>query len=332
MKVNKNNSAESAIAPSPRRPIAPSLIAFAVIIFGFAAIYGLSNFLERAKPPVPEEYIDQDLALKGAKIKGYVLGMEGLLADWYWMQTLQYMGAKFEISGDKSINIGDMRKYNLKLVYPYLDNATSLDPKFMAAYEFGAVVLPAIDADQAIKIAEKGIKNNPDDYRLYNHLGYIYWRSENYKKAAEIYSAGAKLKDAPPFLTFMAAKMQNDGNNRDTAREIYRQMAEQSTDKQTKETAELHLLELDWLDERDAVNPVLKNFKEKNGRCAANLQEILPLLQNVKLPGDKDFRIDKNQNLVDPTGVPYILNAEKCEIKLADESKIPKEPDEPRKN
>jgi tetratricopeptide (TPR) repeat protein len=309
-----------------------TFISLVVILCGFAAIYGLSNFLERAKPPVPEDYIDQDLSLQGAKIKGYALGMEGLIADYYWMQSLQYLGTKFEQSGDETINISDMRKYNLKLVYPYLDNATSLDPHFMAAYEFGAVVLPAIDGEQAIKIAEKGIANNPDNYRLYNHLGYIYWQSGNYKKAAEVYAEGAKLENAPPFLTLMAASMQNKGGSRETARQIYREMFEQSTDKQTKELAELKLSELDWLDERDAMNPILQKFKEKNGRCANDLREILPFLKNVKLPENKEFHIDKNQNLVDPTGVPYILNAEKCEVELADESKLPKEINESRKN
>ncbi len=302
-----------------------TFISLAIILCGFAAIYGLSNFLEHARPPVPEEYIDQDLTLQGAKIKGFTLGMEGLIADYYWMQSLQYIGTKFNLSGDEKVNISDMRKYNLRLVYPYLDNATTLDPHFMAAYEFGAVVLPGIDGEQAIKIAQKGIRNNPDNYRLYNHLGYIYWQSGNYKKAAEVYAEGAKLKDAPQFLTLMAASMQNQGGSRETARQIYREMFEQSTDKQTKELAELKLSELDWLDERDAINPVLENFKTKNGRCANDLSEIFPLLQNVNLPENKEFHIDKNQKLVDPTGVAYVLNEEKCAVKLNSESKLPKD-------
>ncbi len=118
--------------------------------------------------------------------------------------------------------------------------------------------------------------------------------------------------------------MQNEGGSRSTARQIYRQMFEQSTDKQTKENAELKLLELDWFDERDAINPVLQNFKQKNGRCANNLREILPLLQNVKLPDGKDFHLDNNQNLVDPTGIAYVLNKEKCAVELNAESKIPR--------
>lgn len=325
MNADKN---KKEIAASPHRRVAPSLFTpslFAVIILGFAAIYGLSNFLEHAKPPVPENYIDQDLSLQGAKIKGFTLGMDGLIADWYWVQSLQYLGTKLNKFDDEKVDIGDLRKYELKLIYPYLDNATSLDPQFMAAYEFGAVVLPAIDGDQAIKIAAKGIANNPNNYRLYNHLGYIYWKSGNYKKAAEVYAEGAKIKDAPPFLTFMAANMQNEGGSRETARRIYRQMAQESTDKQTKENAELKLIELDWLDERDAVNPILENFKTKNGRCVEDLREILPLLQNIKLPENKEFHIDKNQNLVDPTGVPYDLDKEKCAVKVNAESKIPKD-------
>lgn len=306
------------------------MIAVAVILFGFAAVYGLSNFLERAKPPTPENYLDEDLALQGAKLKGYALGMEGLIADYYWMHSLQYIGAKIDKSGDQSVNIGDLRKYNMRLVYPYLDNATSLDPRFTAVYEFGAVVLPAINVDEAIKIAEKGIENNPDDYRLYNHLGYIHWRAGEYKKAAEIYARGAKTNNAPPFLSFMAAKMESEGGSRETARQIYRQMYEQSVDKQSKENAALHLLALDWLDERDAIDPVLQDFKNKNGRCIENLRQILPLLQTVKLPENRDFRVDKNQNLVDPTSVPYVLDREKCVIKLADDSNLPKEPNEPR--
>ena len=66
----------------------------AVIIGGFAAVYFLSGFVERARPPLPENYTDQDLALQGSRLKGYALGFEGLIADWYWMQSLQYIGDK----------------------------------------------------------------------------------------------------------------------------------------------------------------------------------------------------------------------------------------------
>ena len=292
------------------------LISIALIIFGFGLVFVLSNFTEKSRPLLPETYEDEDLALQGAKIKGYSLGFEGLMADWYWMQSLQYIGNKVLKSDQQSINLEDLRSFNPRLLYPLLDTATTLDPQFMAVYSYGAVVLPAIDPNQAIKIAEKGIANNPNEWMLYHQLGYIYWRFKNYEKASEVYSNGAKINGAPPFMQMMTALMKTKGGNRDTARAMYKQMFNDGQDRQTKENAALRLLELDSLDERDAINQVLRTFKETNNRCAINWSEIFPILKSVKLPGGKDFRIDKSNNLIDPSGAPYILDPNNCSVGL----------------
>ena len=291
------------------------ILTIAIVAAGFAAVFGLSNFLEKNRPVIPESYADEDLTLQGAKLKGFTLGFEGLIADWYWMKSLQYLGDKV-LSSKQDVSLDDLSSLNPRLLYPYLNNATDLDPKFFGVYEFGAMVLPAIDKEQAIKLTQKGINNNPDKWRLYQYLGFIYWRSENYQKAAEVYEKGANIEGAPEFMRLMAARMKSEGGNRETAREIYQQMFDDAQDEQTKETARLRLMQLDSLNERDAIRAVLQNFKEKNSRCANNWREILPLLPNVKLPGGKDFRVDNTSNLVDPGGAPYILDGEKCDVQL----------------
>jgi hypothetical protein len=65
------------------------LISIAAVIVGFGLIYVLSNFTEKHRPALPDSYADEDLSLQGARIKGFALGFEGLLADWYWMRSLQ---------------------------------------------------------------------------------------------------------------------------------------------------------------------------------------------------------------------------------------------------
>lgn len=292
-----------------------TLFAVAVIISGFAAIFVLSGLLEKARPALPENYADEDLALQGSRLKGYALGFEGLIADWYWMQSLQYLGDKI-LSSREQISLDNLNPLNPRLLYPYLDNATTLDPKFISVYEYGAVVLPAIDKNQAIKFLEKGIADNPNEWRLYQHLGYIYWRLGDYRKAAETYASGAKISGAPDFMLMMAAKMKSEAGSRDTARAIYRQMFDEAQDEQTKENAGSRLLQLDSLDEQDAIRAALQSFKEKNNRCANDWREILPVLQTVKLPDNKDFRVDKSNNLVDPSGAPYILDKQICDVKL----------------
>ncbi len=291
------------------------LLPIVIIIASYGAAISLSRTLESEKPKLPAGYEDTDIAFKGSKFKGFLLGAEGLVADWYWMRALQYVGNKMENSTVETINLEDLRDLNIKLLYPYLDNATDLDPHFLAAYNYGAIVLPAIDPAQAIAIAEKGIANNPNEWRLYQHLGYIYWRLKMYDKAAETYEKGSTVPGVPSFMRLMAASMKNDGGSRDTARSIYRQMLAEGDDA-IKPTAELRLKELNSLDERDAINVVLDNFKAKNNRCANSFAEITPLLLQVKLPESRSFTVDNIGRLVDPTGAPYLLDRESCRAKL----------------
>lgn len=298
----------------------------AIIICGYLAIYGLSKFLETVQTAAPDSYADEDLSLQGARLKGYSLGFEGLIADWYWMKSLQYVGDKI-LKNNQPMSLDNLKSLNPRLLYPYLDNATTLDPQFIEAYSYGAIVLPAIDREQAIKIAEKGIANNPNKWRLYHYLGYIYWTLKNYEKAAEIYERGAKIEDAPDWMKLMGARMKAEGGSRETARAIYRQMSGEAQDSQIKENAELRLLQLDSLDEQDAIRSALQSFQAKTGRCANDWREIFALIQKIRLPNGSDLGIDsKSLAPVDPTNVPYILNRESGEcdvhINFAD-SKIP---------
>jgi tetratricopeptide (TPR) repeat protein len=287
-----------------------------VILAGFAVVVPLSGYVSGVRPQLPGGYEDTDLSVKGANLKGFVFGMEGLLADVYFMRSLQYIGEKLLRSKAETINIDDLSDLNPRLVYPLLDNATSLDPHFIAAYSYGAMLLPAIDKEKAIELASKGIANNPGEWRLYQHLGYIYWKLGRYVEAAEIYEKGSEIAGAQPFMKLMAATMKTEGGSRETARAIYRQMREGSDDEQVRITAERRLLELDSLDEREAIDRVLAEFKERSGRCANTLSEILTMLMTVKLPENRDFRVNNSRQLVDPTDAAYALDRENCRVKL----------------
>ncbi len=300
-----------------------SIVAIAILILGFTFVFALSNFLEAKRISLPESYEDQDLSLQGRQLKGYALGAEGLVADWYWMWSLQYLGGKLIRSEAESINVDNLTALNPRLLYPLLNNATDLDPKFGAAYSFGAIVLPAINPEQAIALTEKGIANNPEQWRLYQYLGYIHWRLEDYEKAAEVYQNGSAVAGSPAFMRMMAASMKTAGGSRDVARRMYLQMRDESEDQQSRANAELRLMELDSLDERDAINNVLSELKERIGRCPSRLGDVIPMLGGVKLPEGKNFRVDVTENLVDPTDVPYRLDTETCTAKLGTESRIP---------
>ena len=295
-----------------------------VVSVALAAVFALSGFLEKNRPQLPKSYEDSDLSMQGKRLKGYALGSEGLIADWYWILSLQYIGKKIVENKETDINIDDLRSLNPRLLYPYLDNATDLDPKFYAAYSYGAIVLPAIDPQKAIELTEKGIAANPEKWRLYQYLGYIYWHERNYEKAAETYDRGSMIAGAPPFMREMAAAMKTKGGSRDTARAMYSQMLAEAEDEQSKRNAQLRLFEIDSLEETEAVNEVLAGLRNSNGKCVPNINAALPQLRSVQLPQGRDLRIDRSGSLVDPTGVPYKFDPETCTISLREDSKIPK--------
>jgi len=299
------------------------LVTAVVVVVAFAAVVGLSGFVEGSRPALPKGFGDSDLAMEGKRLRGYALGTEGLLADWYWIMSLQYLGAKLVENSDKDVNLDDLTNLNPRLLYPFLDNATDLDPSFYAAYSYGAIVLPAIDSQKAIELTEKGIRNNPDKWRLHQYLGYIYWREKNYEKAAETYEAGAKIAGAPPFMLQMAALTRSEGGSRDVARAMYQQMLDESEDEQSKRNAQLRLFEIAATEELEALNALLESIKS-SGRCPARLSDTFPQLAKIKLPNNGEFRIDRSGTLVDPTGVPYDYDPAACITKLNKDSKIPK--------
>lgn len=298
-------------------------ISLAIIVLGFSAVFALSSWLGNSRPPLPPEYADADLTVQGRQLKGYLLGAEGLVADWYWVLSLQYLGDKLVATTDENIDLGDLRNLNPRLLYPYLDNATDLDPQFSAAYSFGAVVLPAIDPAQAIKLTEKGIANNPSSWRFYQYLGYIYWKQKKFDLAAETYQKGASIAGAPPFMLQMAAAMRSKGGSTDTARAMYQQMLNESEDEQSKRSAQLRLYQLDAESETKAVNGLLSELKA-SGKCPSNISAIFGRLKDTPLPGGGDFRVNNTSQLVDPTGVPYTFDANACTISLSYESQIPR--------
>jgi tetratricopeptide (TPR) repeat protein len=302
---------------------------YAVLILALVIAFGieirLSDYLEAHRISVPESYGDEDLDLQGKRLKGYALGTEGLLADWYWMRSLQYVGGKIDRSTDDVINLDNLRPLNPRLLYPLLDNATDLDPKFITAYSYGATVLPAIDPDQAIKLTQKGIANNPNSWRLYQYLGYIYWRLQQYDNAADVYTRGSQIDGAPPFLQMMAGMMKTRGGSRDTARSIYHQLYESAQDQQTKDSVMLRMQWLDSLDERGLLNSALSNFKEEHGRCAKSFAEIDTALAQQERSSGKQFLVNNSGQIVDPTGEPYGLDDGTCRATLGPHSKLPRD-------
>jgi len=223
-----------------------------VFIVGLSCTVLLARSMDALRPPPDPNAIDESLYLNPTTARRMSLGFNSMVADWYWMRSLQYVGKKI-ISVPEDVPIDDLGQLNLKLLAPLLDTATTLDPEFLDPYEYAAVVLPAVDVKEAIRITRKGIDANPNAWRLYHQLGYIYWQQKDYQAASDIYRRGAGIPGAPPWMTAMTAKMSAEGGSRTTAREIYMRMHEESADAKVRDMAERRIMQLNSLDQRDVL-------------------------------------------------------------------------------
>jgi tetratricopeptide (TPR) repeat protein len=280
-----------------------------VILVGMAGAALLVRTTDALRPPVDPNAIDESLYLNEKTARRMSLGFNGLVADWYWMRSLQYVGKKIgNHQGD--IRLDDLSNLNLKLLVPLLETAMTLDPQFIQPYEYAAVVLPSIDVQQAIRLTEKGINANPNAWRLYHHLGYIYWRQGQYQVASETYGRGSQIPGAPAWMEAMKAKLLSEGGSRSTAREIYTRMYEQSDDEQVKEMTRKHLMQLDSLDQQDGLRKLFAAYQTRTGKCPESWPELGQIFRTLKIP------MDQSGAPLDPSGAAYLLKAGACEVAL----------------
>ena len=311
------DSFASSRAESARRERVRDALLALLVVAGLAASFGLTRWLD-ARRAVEDPFASyEELYVKPETARRLSLSFNGLAADWYWLRSLQYVGRK-ALAHKGEFTLDDLRPLGLRNLGALLEQSTALDPQFMAAYDFGAVVLPSIDPDAAIRLIEHGIRENPQEWRLYHQLGYIHWQAGRFREASEAYEAGSRQPGAPAWMRVMAAQMNVQGGSRAVAREMYKRMYEGASDEQVRTLAITRLAQLESLEERERIRRALSDFRARAGRCPADWREVAPLLRAARL------RLDAAGAPLDPSDVPYMLDAAACDVSLGEGSKIPK--------
>jgi hypothetical protein len=223
-------------------------------------------------------------------LKRLSLGYTGLMANIYWTRAVQYFGGKHQVKAS-----------SYKLLAPLLDITTDLDPKLIVAYQFGSTFLaqkPPEGAgmpEEAVKLVEKGIQHNPENWRLYYELGSLHaWERKDYLAAAEAFERGSRLRKTNPSMKVMAAAMAQHGGDRDTARLLWTTTYENATDEMIRDNALKHLRALKVDEDVEQLERVVQRYREQTGRYPRNARELAAA---GWLPGIP----------VDPLGNPYTI-------------------------
>ncbi len=96
--------------------------------------------------------------------------------------------------------------------------------------------------ERAVELEEFGIRNNPDEWRLYYNEGFIrYMELQDYAGAAEAFARGAKVPNAHPFLAVLAGRMAEHAGDQQMARMMWSTSYQTTKDKNVRANAAAHL-------------------------------------------------------------------------------------------
>jgi tetratricopeptide (TPR) repeat protein len=256
----------------------------------------------------PQATLEDVLYITSSKtLKRLSLGYQGLLADIYWTRAVQYFGQKHILED-----------VHYELLDPLLKITTDLDPNLVVAYTYGSFFLSqkppggAGQPDQAVELLERGIRANPDEWRIYFNLGFVHYMDrKDPKSAAEAFQRGSVRPGAHPFLRVMAATMAQQANEADTARTLWTQLYESTQDESIRLNAVQHLAALRVDHDVEELEKRIAIFRERNQRLPADWYEMVRagLLRTTPAdPTGAAYKLmpDGSVQVKDPDALPFI--------------------------
>jgi len=228
----------------------------------------------------------------GEVLRRLTLGYEGLLADIYWTRAVQYFGRQRLA-----------RSSRFELLGPLLRVTTTLDPHLIVAYRYGAVFLAekppggAGHPKMALELLSRGIVANPDYWRLWQDVGFIYyWDLKDYARAARAFEVGGEQPGALPWMKAMAAAVAAKGGELETSRLLWAEIYRHAENDQLRQAALDHLAALEAAEQIKTLDNLLARFLVSQGHPAGSFQDVVKSGLLRAAPRD-------------PSGAPYVIGA-----------------------
>jgi hypothetical protein len=280
-------------------PNSKNWLLLVLLPLGFAGVWQLQQRIDRQRAALHQER-DELVLRSGKLIKAMSLEYAPLLADIYWTRAVQYYG-------DKRAR----HDPNLEQLWPLLDITTTLDPNLLVSYRFGSTFLSepspqgAGHPELGIELLERGIKANPEYWRFYEDLGFIYYfELKDYAKASAAFAEGSKNPGSQIWMKVMAAKIAAEGESLSTSIFLWNEVYQTTKDPQVKENALTHLQLLRVAQDCKQLDALADEFQKRTSRRPSRMGELVQAGLLPNLP-------------VDPLGYAYDFGPDgKAELNL----------------
>jgi tetratricopeptide (TPR) repeat protein len=177
---------------------------------------------------------------------------------------------------------------------------TELDPRFRDAYVLGAAIL-SVEArrpEDAIRLLDKGVRANPDDWTLPFEAGFVaYHDLRDYPRAASYFAIAIQRPGVHPVVRRFHAEMFHRAGDRETSRRYWEEILRTADSDYLRGVAARHVRDLTVEIDLAALRQAIADFTRAHGSTPSDLRDLVRAGGLRALP-------------VDPDGRPYVYDRE----------------------
>jgi tetratricopeptide (TPR) repeat protein len=228
---------------------------------------------------------------KGPFLRALALGQEESLADLLYIWSIQYYS-----------NYEDATRYD------YLDQVfagaiTELDPRYVEPYLIGSLIMSmeAKDPRRALRLFDKGLERNPDNWELAYWAGWECYGLKDYACARDYWARASRMPQAPPQLMRLAAKMLEREGDVGAALREYRAILDSTTDEGTRQVVAQWYERTRVQFELQQAGQAVEAWRAARGSCPPSLAALVEAGLLGAVP-------------VDAAGNPFHLDRAACTV------------------
>ena len=255
--------------------------------------------LERARSAAPSA--SQVLYLPSGKyLKVTAMGHPEVMADLIYIWSIQYYS---------NYEAVDRFKY---LDHIYSQVISELDPHYIDPYLIGAMIMSieSGDHEMALKLLDKGIGANPDEWILAFDAGFLcYDKLRDYPRAAGYFEKALRSTDAPNVIRRLHAEMYNKMGDKRTSLEYWTQVYDEAETDYVRDVAWRHVHDLRIEVDLESLRQAIGAYTRARGTPPLNLEALVKAGLVSKVP-------------LDPEGSPYAYDRRTGEVRSQSRFKL----------
>ena len=237
-----------------------------------------SRRIEASRAARPEEakvlYLPSGRYLRAAS-----LGFPELMADLVYIWSIQYYG-----------------HYDARDRFPYLEHIygnviSELDPRYVDPYLIGSMIMSmeANDPEMALRLLDKGIAANPDEWILAFEAGFVCFHTlKDHARAADYFRKAIDVPGSPAVIRRMHAEMYNKMGDRRTSLRHWQEVLEQAQNAYVRDVANAHIHDLTIQIQLEDLRAAIAAWRERTGSFPPDLEALVRAGLMAQVPRDPE--------------------------------------------